>query len=247
MLVMAIEAANQMADKTRSIKGFQITNTSFLMPLNVTLDPAGVETMFYLRPVREATERNNTSMDFKVCLHERDQWIENCRGTIKVTYQEHLGEIDEGKEAAEETHHYQQIDEGAARSCTQSLDSKALYGHLQKLGYGYGPTFQLLETVHFNDDRMAAADVKISQANASTANAHVIHPTSLDAMMQLVFATLTQGIDATSTMAPTHIRKMWVSSSGLRDPCDGTVKAVATSVPRNFHAIEASISVMNDT
>lgn len=247
MLVMAIEAANQMADKTRSIKGFKVTNTSFLMPLNVTLDPAGVETMFYLRPVRAASEGNNNSMDFKVCLHERDQWIENCRGTIKVTYQEDPGEIDEGKEAAEETHHYQQIDEGAARSCTQSLDSKALYGHWQKLGYGYGPTFQLLETVRFNDEGMAAADVKISQANASTAHAHVIHPTSLDAMMQLVFATLTQGTDATSTMVPPHIRKMWVSSSGLRDPRDGTVKAVATSVPRNFHAIEASISVMNDT
>ena len=105
MLVMAIEAANQMADKTRSIEGFKITNTSFLRPLNVTLEPAGVETMFYLRPVREAIEGNNISMDFKICLHERDQLIENCRGTIKVTYQEYPGETDEGKEAAEETHH----------------------------------------------------------------------------------------------------------------------------------------------
>ena len=224
-----------MADKARSIKGFKITNISFLMPLSVALDPVGVETMFYLRPVREALEGNNTSMDFKVCLHQRDEWIESCRGTIKVIYQEHPGEIDEGNEAAEEIHHYRQIDEGAAQLCTQSIDARALYEGWQKFGYEYGPTFQLLRTVRFNDEGMAAAEVKISQANASTAHAHVIHPTSLDAMMQLVFATLTQGTDATSTMVPTHIRKLWVSSSGLRDYSRTCPTTIGEQAPTQRH------------
>ena len=248
MLVMALEAAKQTADSSRSIKGFKITDTSFLSALNVSLDPAGVETMFYLRPVREAIETNYTVMDFKVCSFEREQWIENCRGTIKIVYQETPGEIEAGNEAAEEILHYRQIDEAATQSCTQRVDSKLLYGRLQTPGYGYGPTFQLLEAVHFRDEGgTAAADVRITQANASIAHAHVVHPASLDAMMQLVFATLTKGTDATSTMVPTRIRKLWVSDSGLQDPDDGIVAAVATSAPRGYRGIEAYVSVMNKT
>lgn len=246
MLVMAIEAANQMADKSRTVKGFKIKDVSFHTPLNLTLDPTGVETMFYLRPVRESIEGDSTSLDFKLCVYERDQWVENCRGTIKVDYQQSSGEIDQGKEADEEIRHYRQIDDGAALSCTHDIDSKVLYGRLLELGYGYGPTFQLLKAVRFDDGGMATADVEISQANASNAQAHIIHPTSLDAMMQLVFATFTQGKDAMSTMVPTHIRKLWVSSSGLGDPGDGIVKAVATSMPRSYRGIEACISVLDE-
>lgn len=247
MLVMAIEAANQMADKNRSVKGFKFKDVSFHTPLNLTLDPTGVETMFYLRPVREAIEGDFISLDFKLCIHEREQWVENCRGTIKVAYKESPGEVDQGKEADEEVLHYRQIDDGANLSCTQAIDSKMLYRRLQQLGYGYGPTFQLLDAVRFDGRGMATADVEISQANASNAQAHVVHPTSLDAMMQLVFATLIKGKDAMSTMVPTHIRKLWVSSSGLRDPGHGTVKAVATSAPRNYRGIEACISVLDET
>lgn len=122
-----------------------------------------------------------------------------------------------------------------------------LYGRLQELGYGYGLAFQLLEAVRFDDGGMATGNVEISQANASNAQAHTVHPTSLDAMMQLVSATLTRGKDVMSTMVPTHIRKLWVSSSGLRDPGDSTVKAVVTLVPRNYRGIEATIFVLDKT
>ena len=245
MLVMAVEAAHQMADKRRSVKGFKITDVSFHTPLNLTLDPTGVETMFYLRPVKEALEGGLYSLDFKLCVFGRDEWTENCRGTIKIAYQDSPGEVDEGKEANEEIRHHRKVDDDASLSCTQSIDSKILYGRLRDLGYGYGPTFQLLEAVRFSDGRTATAEVKVSQATASNARAHVIHPTSLDAMMQLVFATLLAGKEALSTMVPTYIRKMWVSNSGLQDPDNAAVRVVAASIPRGYRGIEAYVSVMD--
>ena len=247
MLVMAVEAAHQMADKSRSVKGFKIHDVLFHTPLTLTLDPIGVETMFYLRPVREAIGGELASLDFKLCMYERDQWVENCRGTIKVAYQEDPGEIDEGKEEDEEIRHYRQLCDGATLSCTQSIDSKVLYGRFQELGYGYGPTFQLLEGVHCDDGGLATAEVKISCRSSSNAQAHIIHPTSLDAMMQTVFAALTRGSEAISTMVPTRLGQMWVSSLGLGDPEGGTVKAMASSKPRGYRGIEACVSVLNGT
>lgn len=64
---MAMKAANQIAEKCRSVKGFQSKDVSFHTPLKLTLDPPGVEMMFYLRPVKMAIERE---FDFKLCVHE---------------------------------------------------------------------------------------------------------------------------------------------------------------------------------
>ena len=247
MLVMAVEAAHQMADKNRFVKGFKIQDVLFHTPLTLTIDPMGVETMFYLRPVREAIEADLTSLDFKLCMYEGDQWVENCRGTIKIAYKENPGELDDGKEEDEEIRHYRQLYDGVTLSCTQSIDSKLLYERFQELGYGYGPTFQLLEGVHCDEGGLATAEVKIPYRTSSNAQAHIVHPTSLDAMMQTVFAALTRGNEAMSTMVPTRVRQCWVSSLGLRDPDGGTVKAMATSMPRGYRGIEACVSVLDGT
>ncbi|KAM0794237.1 reducing type I polyketide synthase [Usnea florida] len=247
MLVMAVEAANQMADKSRFVKGFEIQDVLFHRPLTLTVDPLGVETMFYLRPVREAIEAELASLDFKLCMYKNHEWVENCRGIIKIAYKENAVELDNGQEEDEEIRHYRQLFDRATLSCAQSIDSKSLYEHFQELGYGYGPTFQLLEGVRCGESSVATAEVKIPYRTTSNAQAHIVHPTSLDAMMQTIFAALTRGNEEMSTMVPTRARQIWVSNFRLQDPDGGTVKVMATSMPRGHRGIEACVSVLDGT
>ncbi len=55
MLVMAVEASRQIAEKDKVLKGFRFRDVSFHLALRVPEDAVGIESHFYLRPYREST------------------------------------------------------------------------------------------------------------------------------------------------------------------------------------------------
>lgn len=53
MLVMAIEAAQQMAENSRVVADFNIKNATFLTALTIPLKSEVFEMEFYMRPLKE--------------------------------------------------------------------------------------------------------------------------------------------------------------------------------------------------
>src|SRR6266516_3683021 len=126
MLVMAIEAANQIAEN-RHVVGYEIKDATFHAPLNIPSNSDGVETQFYLRPLRDASDKSNACFQFRLCVCEDGNWAETCRGTVQVEYEGIETEVDGGKEAKEVLRSLRQVHENAARSCTRAVDSKYMY------------------------------------------------------------------------------------------------------------------------
>lgn len=238
---MAIEAARQVA-KDRPVIGYEIRETTFNTPLNVSANAGGLETEFHLRSLGDASDKSNTSAEFRLCTYENGNWAENCRGTIRVEYEESQTEVDRGKEAREELRNVRQIHEEASRSCTKVVESRYMYQRLRDCGYQYGPTFQPLEQLRCSDRVEATAEVKLLQWPLP----HIIHPSSLDGVLQLMFTALTKGgTNTIPTMVPTRVNRLWLSSSGLSCLHADSVQVYAKINHQGFRTVEASISALD--
>lgn len=232
MLVMALEGSKQMAEENRVITGYTIKNVTFHRPLIVTLDSEGAETQLYFRSIRDSSDKSTAWSEFRICTYDGGHWTENCRGNLQVEYEEAPTQIDEGKEAAAKLHNSHQLFKTGAMRCERAVDAKHLYKHLQTCGLDYGLTFQALQNLSYSDQGEATAEVVVFQwsatNNANHHQSHIIHPTTLDAAMQVLLVALSKGMEEVlQAPIPTRIEKFWISNSGLSCPSVTTVDAFA--------------------
>lgn len=182
-LCMAIEAVSQLFEGRRTsevVPTFILRNVSFLKALVIPPSPSKVETQLSLRLCRHSIQ---DSYEFKVsALGDDEIWHEHCRGMIQVdyfsepaeAYLSHFSCYD--KEVCEDDNNLQQ----------QDLDIETLYNQMRSNGNTYGPSFKairLLKMSKFN----AIASIEIpniqSMMPANYMQPHVIHPTTLDALL----------------------------------------------------------------
>lgn len=230
MLVMALEGSKQMAEENRVITGYTIKNVTFHKPLIVTLDSEEAETQLYFRSIRDSSDKSTAWTEFRICTYDGGHWTENCRGNLQVEYEEASNQLDEGKEAAAKLHNNHQLFKTGATRCERAVDVKHFYEHLQTCGLEYGPTFKALQNLSYSDQGEATGEVAVFQwsatNNANHPQSHIIHPTTLDAAIQVLVAALSKGTEEfLQAPIPTRIEKFWISSSGLSCPSVTTVDA----------------------
>ena len=240
---MAIEAARQMSEKNNII-GYEIKDTTFHAPINMSLNPDGVETNFYLRPLRGAADKDNAWAEFRLHVCEKEQWAETCRGIIKVQHEAAITEVDSGQEAANLTQSVRKLHSIAARGCTKAADARYVYDRLKGCGLDYGKAFQPLKQLRYSDNVEAMTELKVFP---EPLNRHeVIHPTTLDGMFQLTFVALTKGgIDSIPTTVATRINRLWVANSGLCTPIADSVLAYAKTKVKGHRVAESSLSALS--
>lgn len=250
MLVMAIEAMRQMADERRIIKGYLIKDATFVKPLNIHTNEEGVETQLYMRPLKDSFNVGSSTCEFRLYVYEDNVWAENSRGILQAEYEEEQSEVDRGREERERLQHYNGLYAHALETCTKNVDSKVMYEFLERqIGLNYGPSFQALYNMTCNEKGEAMAEVKTFRevdADRTYTQSHVIHPTTLDAMAQLILVALTRGAERTTfTTIPTRIRNSWISNSGLSYPSAESIHAYTKSCFKGRRSTESSIFAIN--
>jgi len=250
MLVMAIEAAKQLADIGRIITGFTIKDATFHSTLNIPVRPEGIETQLYMRPTKTSDEKDVDWFDFRLCTHDDSKWTENCKGSIQVVYERIETEIDGGKESREWRRCHQQGYANALKSCTTLVDSEFMYNHLEKCGYQYGLAFKPLTALAHSGTDEATAEVRTfqwsSHENTSVVQPHTIHPTTFDGILQIVLVMLSKGgHELMPTVIPIHIEKLWLSSTGLSHPATDFVKVFAKTKWTGIRETTSSIVTLD--
>jgi len=254
MLVMAVEAARQLADPTKKATGYHFRDVAFHKALLVPLT-SGVEAQFHLRPSRETTGQFLTWSEFRLCAYDNGEWAEICRGSIAVAYDKEQVDLDGDGEAKKELHRYNKDYSTAAKTCNVPLGTKQVYNQFEDVGLTYGPTFQSLKDVHVNREGEAIARVNlrewISKAPDDSIQPHIIHPAALDAIFQLTFPALTNGGEKSfPTMVPSKISNMWIShnegnavsiGSESNQPEDAVVNVHAKTKTLGFRSAEFSV------
>lgn len=256
MLVMAIEGVQQLAEDassamTRSIKGYRVTEATFQRALGIdSTTDKGTETQLYMRPIQDAAAGKDASrFEFRICTVEGNQWSENCRGQILIEYEEtEPNDVDGGLEIRAADEAMCALLDARSKACTQTADIPAVYDHFHKMGLKFGPSFQTLERVHFNNDGQVVANVKTFEWEATDGKTnprqpHLIHPTTLDAFIQVILAGLTRGATRKiPTTVPTRITDLWLSNTGLSYPEVSGLRATSCQLSRGARQTQSSLA-----
>ena len=217
MMVMAIEAASQIADDSRKITGFRLHNVLFKKALVL---PSGedVETHLYLRPRSSVDKASTQIFDWRLCCYDNEEWIENATGDVCIEYEEAEIEVDGGKEMEQQMAALKTKYEQASALCKMPTAQKHMYEYLDNLGLGFGNAFQTMSNITHDDNGSALVSIHLRDWTTKVAETrihdHVIHPTALDSLLQSTFVALSKGARVPlPTMVPTGIKELWVSSS----------------------------------
>lgn len=225
MLVMAIEAAKQLASETNeNIKGYLLRDVRLEGPMDLSSHGGTLETQTSLCEVHQQTS-DTRIFEFTIRTHVNNDWRLNCRGSIAVEFH-HVRDSWYTEHTNMEQHGLSKKVSDLIDGCQIQVEAKTMYSFLQKSGYEYGPAFQAAQNQYCNRRvKTATAAVSLFQ---ETDEEHVVHPISLDAMLHLGFTALTSGgSQSVATSIPSSIACLWLSADGLSYPSEKTVTAYA--------------------
>ncbi|KAF4124786.1 Acyl transferase domain in polyketide synthase (PKS) enzyme [Geosmithia morbida] len=205
MAAMVIEGAKQMAFELQpSLLGYEIMNMHIEKAMIIPPTEHGLETALNIKRdmgrLHEA--KISGSHEFAVYSKQLDGlWEKHATGHLRFRYKD--GMLDPVPHLIE--HKYQE----ASKSCVEAVNPRQLYELLDTVGINYGPLFQNIRGLH-RGGRSCVADVYIpdtkSKMPANFEYPHLIHPATLDSMMQTLFAI------EPIPMVPTFIESLFVSS-----------------------------------
>ncbi|KAJ6045303.1 Highly reducing polyketide synthase [Penicillium canescens] len=195
MLVMAIEAAHELADPNDKIVGYELRDVSIVAALRVPDDDKGVETMVQFHPRRTGTkaEPSSTLNEFTVSTPSEDgkTWTTHCRGLISVTYRSQLSPAMR-QELELEDKRYRTSFQAAKKQCSRPARS-FLYDNVETIGMNYGKIFRNITDLYAGDQASYGV-ITIPDTKASMPQNFeypcVIHPVTLDSILHLLFPSI---------------------------------------------------------
>ncbi|RAK95751.1 type I polyketide synthase [Aspergillus ibericus CBS 121593] len=234
MVVMAIEAVKQLADPDRLIVGFNVRDAVFLSALQIPTHAEGIEVNVHLKRIKDGKADATGWYEYRIYTYDNESWVENSSGSIQALYEAKDGGLDANfrEENAWESYLLEKYSD-AAQACTSSVNAEEFYKLLRLSGYQYGPEFAAMQRIGYGDRKNIISDIRTFQPTVAsgpgTYPAHTIHPTTLDAIIQMAAGLETDlGRRVTNVAVPTRIDRLWLSNTGgLSYPSANIVKAYA--------------------
>ncbi|TDZ30822.1 Highly reducing polyketide synthase alt5 [Colletotrichum spinosum] len=255
MIVMAIEAARQLsADLGHQPSGYRLKNVRFLRAVNVNESEHGVEAQIHMRPRRSVTHNSGRSWyDWRVfSTTTGDEWTECAHGSIRVETEPQETPRSAARRLARNASlrgSYQ----AAVDECEHSVHRDQFYDNLRRCGFEYGPFFRQLRGVSYSRNGRAAATLPLrgyaDRMPHAAEDPCVIHPTTLDNLVQLQIVALSLGgWNKVPTMMFSHVREMWLSQKLLTAPGNPVLAASSHETFRGFREAEYStVALLADT
>lgn len=238
MIVMAIEAANQLTRDTMSVGGFTLQDVRIENPMNLS---AGIlETQTSLREMLPRGS-HGLSFEFETRSFAHDTWTLNCRGSIFVEAPAVEGSWSESK-AQSQLKSIACHSSELYRTCQTQVDSDLMYTYLREHGLDYGSSFQVAGQQRYDQYMRASAEIAQVILNddrrAETNSDCIIHPITLDAILHLCFTAFTAGGSRPmATSVPSRISCLWIGNKELKNSDRNAVAAftdVTSTSQRGF-------------
>ncbi|KAK7959439.1 Compactin diketide synthase [Apiospora aurea] len=216
-IALAIEAARLLADPTEAtIQGYKLRDIDISNAMVIPESVFGVETHFSLQSCSQRQLDHDGWYEFKLCsLTSGGSWIEHCKGLVTAVTDDRskvrTAELTRKAEAPREETYFEDA------SATK-VDIEALFSGLRDRGIYHGPEFQNLA-----DSRAAGQRAITNFAIAGIASAvhdYVLHPTTLDSVLQASFSSLPAEMDKDVMVLPRFIRSLVVPKSLKRQGGD---------------------------
>jgi acyl transferase domain-containing protein/NADPH:quinone reductase-like Zn-dependent oxidoreductase len=212
---MAIEAVRLVTDPSEDkIRGYRVKNVEFLSALVVPESEksvGGVEMYFRLGPSRREGDKADGWYEYEVrSLGANDMWVENCRGLVSAVVEQQ--DIEDA--VAPNVDSFLNTQESKVRRVAGS----ALQADVASMGVQCGPAFQgIADVVASKTLKRAAAELDILELESPSASpyfaSYVIHPTTLECIIQATYANLSPDTGKTSMVLPRSLQDAFVPRS----------------------------------
>lgn len=243
LLTMALEAARQCTDISLTVDAYRVTNFTISKPVIIPPGPHGLENTISTKclklPSPDAIHRSAVYSFSVMTRTENGIWQENADGIFTILYGgKTTSEVINTPSFGED---HQSVYKRLCSECTQVVKPRQLYERLDGIGMNYGPSFQNIVALSKSSDACTSI-VRIPDTKAKMPAQfeydHLIHPATLDAMFQTVFAI------GDTTMVPSYIRQITFSPSLLKG-AGSKFHGYATAQMKGYREAQADI-VMSD-
>ena len=216
LLIMALEAAHEVADKAKIVRGVELRNVKFLRGLTVPEEAdQAVETSLEFQPEKVGNETVDGWYRFTIfSMDSGKDWVEHCSGLVGVVYEQATavgGPVESVEEWKRQTEEYASI----RAMCDKHIEPKAFYESLDAAGMNYGPLFQNLHDASAGPN-CGHGSIRIPNTRASMPYEyeypHLIHPATLDAIFHLLFVGFHSGEPLPDAAVPVAIESMYISA-----------------------------------
>ncbi|KAK8105742.1 hypothetical protein PG999_009101 [Apiospora kogelbergensis] len=218
IVVMAIEAAKEIADVNEDIYGYELRDVAITTALRVPDTEKGVEVQVQLHPRRTGTKAGPSLSlnEFAVSSwsEEMREWTVHARGLVSLTYQSSLSPAMQ-KELELESAAKKQALLDAREKCQRPARS-FLYDQVETIGMQYGPTFRNMTELFAGPGSsygiISIPDTK-SVMPAQFEYPFVVHPATLDSILHLLFPCITGEEESLSeAVVPFFFDRVFISS-----------------------------------
>lgn len=215
LITMALEAARQCSNSSLRVDAYEIANFIIFKPVIIPASQHGIEHMINTQALKiPSPDTTNGIAVYSFSIEtktEHGPWQENAKGLFHISYGGKLE--DDAPTESIRCQDYRDTYWRLRSDCTQEISARSLYERLDGIGMNYGPTFQNVVSLA-RGQQSCTSIVRIpdtkSKMPAQFEYNHLIHPATLDAMFQTVFAV------GDETMVPSCIRQIYFSPAILR-------------------------------
>ena len=237
-IAMAIEAALQrsrLKEPAVTPSSYKLRDINIGKMLLVPDNPEGVETKFTLRPFNCSSRKSSDLWDeFRVFSYSTNEgWNEHCRGLICVQYEKPSSEVegDRGHQLA--LSDFTENIRAARSQCALVTDPTQLYERLSAIGLRFRDAFRCIEDVIVGSGQ-SLGTIRIPETAAVMPkmfeHPHVIHPTTLDACMQVTSPALFSASALDTPMVPTFVEELSISTNIPTAPGEKLVVHASTTL-----------------
>lgn len=213
-MTMAIQAIQQLEQDRRQDlrpKGYRIKNVAFKKTLTIPKDDKSVETILTFQ-----YSDTNESWNFSVSsMSDQGKWQDHCNGIIAAVFENDKDEIEQQREAEFDRKSQASRLEDAVMACVNGISHKDLYSQMAATGNQYGPTFAINNEVRMAEfqslNDLVIPDIA-SKMPGGYMQPHLIHPTTLDGIIQSCLPVFQQHSNKGSVM-PIFISDIFISAS----------------------------------
>jgi acyl transferase domain-containing protein/NADPH:quinone reductase-like Zn-dependent oxidoreductase len=212
---MAIEGLRQItASSGESITRYKLRNIEFINALIIPDTTEGIEVQLSFRQCNANELDHQSWWEYHLYSipQSGDSWIHHSKGLISADLR---SSTSQGWSDAI-VRSMDKDEGGSSLAQGKSIDPEILFGRLRKSGIHHGPSFRNLLTIMADGNR-AATTFQVQDPEATTLDAvpvlnHIIHPTTLDSVLQAAYCALKEDAYRNSMLLPRSISRLYVSS-----------------------------------
>ncbi|KAI0015263.1 polyketide synthase [Xylariomycetidae sp. FL0641] len=207
-IAMAIEAVRLLADASeKSITGYHLRNIEILNALTVPETASGIEVQLMLRPCSEKELDYKEWYEFEVwsIASKGDTWIQHCTGGVSAETGSKTKEA-----ATRVTMPAPTVDSFFTTDAdVREVEPDSVFAGLRTMNIFHGPVFQNLihSRVSLNQ---SITSLSVSPAAADIAQPYVLHPTTLDSLIQAAYVAIPDATQQGAMVVPRSIRHLYV-------------------------------------